>query len=533
MYKNIAHPAQSFETLYDFTMTEQIRQGENLADETKIGTEAGTDSKKTDAAQKRMRVKRIKTAIIITMIFLFLLPTVLCIIFGIQLNRLQRQVDTFFSTYSDNTDDKDRKSISGKYAYASTDENVVKGLDKLDKNQDDSAHIPLNNIDERDNPVDGGNIDYNSDPEEAVNKIDAGVVTGNPSNKPDGSINQDVSVIEEESDIDIVDASDIEEETDIDIVGASDIEEGLDIDNASDIQEGIDIGEGIDSTKASDSTEATEAPDSTKATEAPDTTEASDTKVTTDIVSDTQIRIPWKIYREKTQASSQESKDTSTERYRDPNGIYYDKKVYLTFDDGPTKHTDKILDILAEYNIKATFFVVGREDDLSKERYKRILKEGHVLAIHSYSHKYSYIYKSLENFDKDFTKLWNLLYDTTGYTPSLYRFPGGSLGMLSKSKMKEYVKYLNEKGMTYFDWNVVNGDAEGIDYTEKQMINNVLNGVAQKKTSIVLMHDGEGKDKTVATLPKILDALVSGGAELLPLDETAPLIQQIKASSLN
>ncbi|NLO08427.1 MAG: polysaccharide deacetylase, partial [Clostridiales bacterium] len=243
-----------------------------------------------------------------------------------------------------------------------------------------------------------------------------------------------------------------------------------------------------------------------------------------EIVYQSEFRLPGKI--------NQDSTYDTTEDTRDPDGIYYDKKVYLTFDDGPTMHTDDILDILAQYNVKATFFVIGHEDDVSKERYKRIVNEGHVLAIHSYSHKYQDIYKSIENFDKDFTKLWNLLYDTTGYTPTLYRFPGGSLGFLGRSKMKEYVRYLDEKGMTYYDWNVVNGDAEGKNYTEEQMIDNVLNGVARKKTSIVLMHDGEGKHKTVATLPDILDALISGGAEVLPMDETVPLIQQIKASSL-
>ena len=216
---------------------------------------------------------------------------------------------------------------------------------------------------------------------------------------------------------------------------------------------------------------------------------------------------------------------------RNPEGIYYGKKVYLTFDDGPTKYTDEILDILDEYNVKATFFVIGHEDEVNKERYKRIVNEGHILAIHSYSHRYKDIYKSIEEFDKDFTKLWKLLYDTTGYTPNLYRFPGGSLS-LREGKASEYVRYLEDKGMTYYDWNVVNGDAEGKDYTEEQMIAKVLSGVAQKKTSVVLMHDGQGKHKTVTTLPNILDALISGGAEVLPMDDTVPLIQQIKATSV-
>ncbi len=212
---------------------------------------------------------------------------------------------------------------------------------------------------------------------------------------------------------------------------------------------------------------------------------------------------------------------------------FKNKKVYLTFDDGPTYNTDKILDILAEYNVKATFFVIGSTDEVDKERYRRIVNEGHTLGMHSYSHDYNKIYNSLEDFDKDFTKLMKLLYDTTGYTPTIYRFPGGSLNHVSKSDMKIFIKYLIEKEMNYYDWNVVNGDAEGVDYTEEEMIDKVLEGVASKKTSIVLMHDGHGKEKTVASLPKLLEALISRGAEILPMDENVPLIQQIKVSSVD
>ncbi|NLJ97368.1 MAG: polysaccharide deacetylase, partial [Clostridiales bacterium] len=212
--------------------------------------------------------------------------------------------------------------------------------------------------------------------------------------------------------------------------------------------------------------------------------------------------------------------------------IYYGKKVYLTFDDGPSYITDDVLDILAEYNVKATFFVVGHTDKKSKERYMRIVDEGHTLGIHSYSHKYSEIYKSVEDFDKDFTKLWQLLYDTTGYTPTIYRFPGGSLNQVNSYGMEEFIRYLNDKNIIYYDWNVVNGDAAGVEYTEEQMVDNVLNGVKRKKTSIVLMHDGGGKEKTAATLPALLEALISGGAEILPIDDTVPPIQQIKAKSV-
>lgn len=214
-------------------------------------------------------------------------------------------------------------------------------------------------------------------------------------------------------------------------------------------------------------------------------------------------------------------------------GIYAGKKVYLTFDDGPSVYTDEILDILAEYNVKATFFVIGKTDKASKDLYKRIVEEGHILGMHSYSHSYEKIYNSLEDFDKDFTKLWKLLYDTTGYKPSIYRFPGGSENQVNRNGMDEFIQYLNDASIVYYDWNVENGDATGKEYTKKQLVDNVLNGVAVKSTSIVLMHDSKTKKTTVDSLPELLDALITGGADILPLDKDVPPIQMIEADSIN
>ena len=213
-------------------------------------------------------------------------------------------------------------------------------------------------------------------------------------------------------------------------------------------------------------------------------------------------------------------------------GIYTGKKVYLTFDDGPSMYTDEILDILAEYHSKATFFVIGKTDDTSKELYKRIIDEGHSLGMHSYSHKYDKIYNSVEDFDKDFTKLWELLYDTTGYKPTIYRFPGGSDNLVNDNGMDEFIKYLKDRSIVYFDWNVVSGDATGVEYTKEQLINNVLDGVKVKNTSIVLMHDSPTKETTVEALPGLLEKLIAGGAEILPLDSEVVPIQMIKADSI-
>ncbi|MBO4461285.1 MAG: polysaccharide deacetylase family protein, partial [Lachnospiraceae bacterium] len=106
----------------------------------------------------------------------------------------------------------------------------------------------------------------------------------------------------------------------------------------------------------------------------------------------------------------------------DPNA----KKVYLTFDDGPSHNTELILDILKEYNVKATFFVIGRNDEYSKSLYKRIVDEGHTIALHSYTHRYSSIYASLDAYKEDLQKISDLVYDATGVRSKFIRFPGGS-----------------------------------------------------------------------------------------------------------
>lgn len=200
-------------------------------------------------------------------------------------------------------------------------------------------------------------------------------------------------------------------------------------------------------------------------------------------------------------------------------------KVYLTFDDGPSENTDKILDILDDYGIKATFFVNGREDEESLATYKRIVDEGHTIAMHSYSHKYSEIYSSLDAFKKDYEKIQNLIYDTTGVESMYYRFPGGSSNRVSNAHMSDYIKFLNEQGIVYFDWNVSSGDATSQAFTADELVENVMSDVVKYKTSVVLMHDAKTKSTTVQALPEIIEALQKSGALILPIDENTDVIQ--------
>lgn len=202
-------------------------------------------------------------------------------------------------------------------------------------------------------------------------------------------------------------------------------------------------------------------------------------------------------------------------------------RVYLTFDDGPSDNTDAILDILDDYNIKATFFVVGKDVDTYGDAYKRIVDDGHTIGMHSYSHNYSDIYSSQKAFESDFNEIHDLIYDVTGVDSKYYRFPGGSSNKLSNIGMYPFISFLNEEGVTYFDWNVSSGDATSAAFTSAELVDNVMTDVVKYKTSVVLLHDSLGKKATVEALPDLIEALQQEGAMILPITEDTTVIQHI------
>ena len=206
-------------------------------------------------------------------------------------------------------------------------------------------------------------------------------------------------------------------------------------------------------------------------------------------------------------------------------------RVYLTFDCNPGENTEAILDILARYNLKATFFVVGDETGENDAIYQRIVNEGHTLGMNSYSNQYSSIYSSTQSFEEDYTKISNFIYEKTGIESKLYRFPGGSSNRISNVNMAEFVRILNQKGVVYFDWNVSAGDT-AVDYTVDDVISNVTEGIMQYKTSVVLLHDDENKTVTVEALEPLINKLKKMHADILPIDENTYVVQYIKADSV-
>lgn len=204
------------------------------------------------------------------------------------------------------------------------------------------------------------------------------------------------------------------------------------------------------------------------------------------------------------------------------------KVVYLTFDDGPSDYTQELLGILKNHGVKATFFVNGKEGEEYVKDYNDIIEQGNTLAMHTYSHDYQLVYSSLDNFIGDFKKLQDYLYKVTGVKSSIFRFPGGSSNSQSQIPVTTYINYLNEQGITYFDWNVSSGDgASGL--TKEQVEKNVLGGIAKNDISVVLMHDANEKHTTLEAVPYIIESLQAENALILPItDDTMPVQHNIK-----
>ena len=201
------------------------------------------------------------------------------------------------------------------------------------------------------------------------------------------------------------------------------------------------------------------------------------------------------------------------------------KKVYLTFDDGPGSQTGKILDILAQYDVKATFFVTGKEDASSKKVYQRIVKEGHTLAMHSYSHVQDVIYDSKEAFEKDLKQINRCLYEATGVRTKFYRFPGGSSTQNTSLPIQNFIDVLKKNHYLYLDWNVISPDINNANATKEQVVTGVMQGVDAYDTAVVLMYDVADKPMTVKALPSIIKQIKAKNYELLPVDESMILIQ--------
>ena len=190
------------------------------------------------------------------------------------------------------------------------------------------------------------------------------------------------------------------------------------------------------------------------------------------------------------------------------------RRVFLTFDDGPSKSvTIPILDILKQNNVKATFFVLGSNAERYPEIVKRAYQEGHYIANHSFTHVYSNIYSSpqavLDEYNRTEIAIKNAIGDQT-YNSRVFRFPGGTSGGKYANIKAEAVNLLNQNNVAHLDWNALTADAAGLDNVN-DMMNYVETTMGNKNSVVILMHDTGTKKSTYELLPQLIQALKEKG----------------------
>lgn len=200
------------------------------------------------------------------------------------------------------------------------------------------------------------------------------------------------------------------------------------------------------------------------------------------------------------------------------------KTCYLTFDDGPSSNTEKILEILDQYHIKATFFVTGTAPTYYSY-IKKAYQKGHTIGLHTYSHDYEKIYSSLNAYLQDLNQIKDIVYQQTGVYTKYIRFPGGSSNLVSKKYnigiMKRLAKKVIDLGYQYYDWTSINGDGENIK-TISGLKKKAIEEIEGKEDIMFLMHDSETCDNTVEALPDIIDYLIKEGYQFETINQYSP-----------
>lgn len=195
------------------------------------------------------------------------------------------------------------------------------------------------------------------------------------------------------------------------------------------------------------------------------------------------------------------------------------KVIYLTFDDGPGPYTEQLLEVLAKYDVKATFFVTDSGYDSTM---KKIVEQGHSIGIHTMTHNYQQIYSSPEAYFADLYGMQEVIYENTGVRTNLLRFPGGSSNTVScfnEGVMTLLTEAVQDAGFQYFDWNVDSNDAGGAKKAET-VVKNVTDGVSRNRISVVLQHDIHSF--SVDAVEEIIVWGLENGYTFLPLQQNSP-----------
>lgn len=176
------------------------------------------------------------------------------------------------------------------------------------------------------------------------------------------------------------------------------------------------------------------------------------------------------------------------------------KTVYLTFDDGPSDRiTPKILDVLKDEDVKATFFIIGAQAEIRRGLVRREFDEGHTVAVHSYTHRYRDIYRSAESLIADIDRCNDLIENITGRRAEVYRFPGGSYGLRG-----ELITAVTEHGLRYVDWNASTRDAEAEPESAESLYLSAVATSADCNNVVLLSHDSTSKTFTPEATRRII-----------------------------
>ena len=201
-----------------------------------------------------------------------------------------------------------------------------------------------------------------------------------------------------------------------------------------------------------------------------------------------------------------------------------EKVAFLTFDDGPSRNTEKILDTLAKYNVSATFFVIGENlTEVGAKTAKRALEEGHMLGLHTETHSYDKIYRTVDSFLADYDKLASRFVEEFGECPAIFRFPGGSYSSYINPIKEDLKKELERRGFIGYDWSVSGEDSVGTP-TAASIKKNIYDSIEGQTRPIILLHDSPCSNLTAEVLPEILEKLIADGYEFRTLQYRKPYL---------
>ncbi len=211
--------------------------------------------------------------------------------------------------------------------------------------------------------------------------------------------------------------------------------------------------------------------------------------------------------------------------------LYEENTVYLTFNSTPGDNTGSILNILDDYDVKATFFLSGSADSVSLDQMKAIVARGHNVGLNGYSDSYQQIYGSVGDYLADFKAIYDLVYETTGVRAEIFRYPGGGINAYNSGFYQELNAEMLRRGFVFFDWDVTGGDTLLEGASADQIQSTVLTGMEGKDRGIVLLRDAVGKEAVPEALPGIISSLREQGYQFKSLTaEIVPVVYSYKGA---